>query len=283
MTEQQPRSSVVVGIDGSQAAIHAAEWAVEVAVAQDLPLRLVFVIGYNDADNERPADDLDREYARDSLMKAHEAVIATERPVKVETEVLQGHPVWTLSRLSRSAHMMCVGSVGIGYFTDLLVGSTAAELARSAHCPVAIIRPGDSSTPGDDWIAVVVDDSADSEAVLGIAAEQARLRHAGLLAIRVWRHRLGTFPDGESLAEGNRRAHNELELRLTTLRDRQRDLRIHSVAVHGSVTEYLSEHNESIRLVVVGATRGGSAGQLVGPVGHALMHHANCSVLVVRQ
>ncbi len=39
-----PQPSVVVGIDGSQAAIQAAEWAVDEAVSREVPLRLVEVI-----------------------------------------------------------------------------------------------------------------------------------------------------------------------------------------------------------------------------------------------
>jgi nucleotide-binding universal stress UspA family protein len=35
---------IVVGIDGSQAAVRAAEWAVDEAVSREVPLRLVEVI-----------------------------------------------------------------------------------------------------------------------------------------------------------------------------------------------------------------------------------------------
>ena len=35
---------IVVGIDGSQAAIQAAEWAIDEAVSREVPLRLVEVI-----------------------------------------------------------------------------------------------------------------------------------------------------------------------------------------------------------------------------------------------
>ncbi len=36
--------TVVVGVDGSKAAINAAQWAVDEAVHRDIPLRLVHVI-----------------------------------------------------------------------------------------------------------------------------------------------------------------------------------------------------------------------------------------------
>ncbi|OBK35969.1 hypothetical protein A5658_07340 [Mycobacterium sp. 1245111.1] len=39
-----PHPAVVVGIDGSQAALRAAEWAVDEAVSREIPLRLVHTI-----------------------------------------------------------------------------------------------------------------------------------------------------------------------------------------------------------------------------------------------
>jgi nucleotide-binding universal stress UspA family protein len=50
-------ASVVVGIDGSSAAMRAALWAVDEAVSRDIPLRLIYAIGHPhisvvDADDE---------------------------------------------------------------------------------------------------------------------------------------------------------------------------------------------------------------------------------------
>lgn len=44
MSDPRPARAVVVGIDGSRAATHAALWAVDEAVNRDIPLRLVYVI-----------------------------------------------------------------------------------------------------------------------------------------------------------------------------------------------------------------------------------------------
>ena len=43
MTQPEGAQSVVVGIDGSQAALDAATWAVAEAVSRGVPLRLVHV------------------------------------------------------------------------------------------------------------------------------------------------------------------------------------------------------------------------------------------------
>jgi hypothetical protein len=56
------------------------------------------------------------------------------------------------------------------------------------HCPVAIIRTSREAAESDsDWIAVVVDASAVSDAVLEHGFREARLRQAPILALRVWR------------------------------------------------------------------------------------------------
>ncbi|MDO3056999.1 universal stress protein, partial [Mycobacteroides abscessus subsp. massiliense] len=43
MTEYDRHGPVVVGIDGSRAAIHAAQWAIDEAVDRNVPLCLVHV------------------------------------------------------------------------------------------------------------------------------------------------------------------------------------------------------------------------------------------------
>ena len=43
MFDRYPPKSVVVGVDGSQAAIRAARWAVDEVAGTDIPLRLLYV------------------------------------------------------------------------------------------------------------------------------------------------------------------------------------------------------------------------------------------------
>ena len=50
-----PRS-IVVGIDGSKAALRAAYWAVDEAVKRDVPLRLLYAIDADHARETTPVD-----------------------------------------------------------------------------------------------------------------------------------------------------------------------------------------------------------------------------------
>ena len=82
--------SVVVGIDGSQSAVDAALWAVDEAVSRDIPLRLVYAIdpeATTGTDNQAAARDLAT--AEIAVRHAFMAVESTDKPVKIEVEILQ--------------------------------------------------------------------------------------------------------------------------------------------------------------------------------------------------
>jgi nucleotide-binding universal stress UspA family protein len=169
---------VVVGIDGSKAAIRAAEWASDEAASRDVTLRLVHVIDVEDP-TLPPTDDfgLEIEYGEDALRDAS-ALLGSAGKLKLDRAVLKGRVDAVLTEESVGASMVCVGSVGIGWLASKLLGSTAASLAKHAHCPVAIIHSDEYGPDGRGWIAVVVDNETGNDRVIGQAIEEARLRGA---------------------------------------------------------------------------------------------------------
>lgn len=149
---------VVVGIDGSQAAVIAAVWAADEAIARDVPLRLLYV---NSSDAALPANAYRAGIAELALRVAAKAVTDLEKPVKVETALLTGAPrrdfaARALIRESRHASMLALGPVGLGRMAGSLLGSTATAVSQRADCPVAIVsRP----TASVQAVALVVDPS----------------------------------------------------------------------------------------------------------------------------
>ncbi|CKN10768.1 Universal stress protein family [Mycobacterium tuberculosis] len=75
--------TIIVGIDGSHAAITAALWGVDEAISRAVPLRLVSVI----KPTHPSPDDYDRDlaHAERSLREAQSAVEAAGKLVKIET------------------------------------------------------------------------------------------------------------------------------------------------------------------------------------------------------
>jgi nucleotide-binding universal stress UspA family protein len=134
MTHTESPTSIVVGIDGSDAAILAAEWAVDEALNRDLPLRLVHVI-----EPGSEAVRLETEYAEIALRAARAAVDVLSRDILVESAIRWGGIAAVLADESRNAEMICIGSAAIKGPNEPPGDSTSAALTESAHCPVAII------------------------------------------------------------------------------------------------------------------------------------------------
>ena len=265
---------VVVGIDGSDAAINAATWAIDEAVSRDVPLRLVHVTHIDEPSPARVGEDyrLDVQFAEASLRAASAAVHATGKHVKLETEVLWGAVNTALIDESADAAMICIGSIGIGAVAREFTGSTAVAVAENAYCPVAIIRtPHQPPAIGEDWIVVVVEDRADNDSVIEHAMDEARLRKAPVLAVGVWREDLGEEP------------YDELDRRVEVWKERYHDVHVQPVASPASIERFLAEHkDESVQLAVVGRGDATSVAEIIGPHGHALIPHGACSVLIVR-
>src|ERR1700689_3783161 len=269
-----PHLPIVIGIDGSQAAIRAAEWAVDEAVSRKVPLRLVEVIPqqaepapFASVGNVR----MEREYAEIALGIASAAVTASGQLVKVETVVLRGDPATALIAEARDAEMVCVGSTGIGRFARALLGSTVAELAEAASSPVAIIRTQQRRPkPDSALIVVAVNDSPGNDDVVEQAIREAQLRHAPILALGVWRQDLGEMPYGE------------LARRVQFWERHYPSVQFHTRATRTGIADLLDVSDSRIQLAVIGSTDIDQVASLIGQHRHPILGHAECSVLIVR-
>jgi len=274
--------SVVVGIDGSRAAVDAALWAADEAVSRDIPLTLVYAIepsGTAKVDPQTAAHELAS--AEIAVRHAFIAVESTEKPVKIEVEILQGRsPTRALLEASRPAAMICVGSMGLKHATERRVGSTAIALAASARCPVAIVRGQDPRPREIGWVVAELDGSFASNGVLQSGLDEALLRDAPLCVLTSWQPRYTDIHGPTAVGDSNRLAKAELERRLAVWRRRYPTLEIRTVAVHGNTLMYLAKNAKSIQLVVVGRERSHGIGDIVGPLGNAAPHNTDCSLLI---
>lgn len=241
MSTMYPAPAIVVGIDGSRAATHAAVWAVAEAVSRDIPLRLVYVIDPRDPAGVRGGDTR-LAVARAALADAHRAVDAAGEPVKVETDILWGKTVFKLIEESRSAEMICVGRIGINHACR---GGpcVAPSLIRAALCPVAVIHRSTSRKALAQVGTVVAE--VDNGTVLRHAFEEARLRAATLRAVSISR---GGAP-------GNPTAPAQLDRRLARWMRLYPDVPAEQVVAGGTVDRYLRAHHEPARLVVTDVYR----------------------------
>ena len=261
---------IIVGIDGSQAAITAALWGTDEAISRGVPLLLVSVIKPTHPSSDDYARDL--EHAETSLRKAQSAVEATGKAVKIETDIPRGPAGAVLVEASRDAEMICVGSIGMGRYARSILGSAATELAEQAHCAVAVLRKQSDTPPSDiNWIVVRMTDAPDNDAVVEYAAWEARLRRAPMLALGGRPEELTEVPDGV------------FERRVQDWRRRHPQVRVYPITTRAAIAGFLSDNDERVQLAVIGGAEAAQLARLVGPHGHPLFHHAECSVLIVRQ
>ncbi len=258
MSSRESGPAVVVGIDGSRTALHAAVWAVDEAAARDVPLRLVYVIDSPPVSGGIAGH---QAAARAALFDAQQAIRATGKQVTVETEILWGRPLTKLMQESRSASMICVGSIGRNH-AHSGEGSVAGALAGSSLCPVAVIHRSPDGTTTPKIRRVVAE--ADNGAVLRHAFQEARLRGVPLRAVSVQ----ATHGPGD----GNRLAQAQLDRRLNRWTRLYPDVRVESAIVRGHGGRYMADNEGPGQLFVTDA----HAAQVRS------VYNAGSSVLTVR-
>jgi nucleotide-binding universal stress UspA family protein len=134
---------IVVGVDGSEAAHAALEWAVDEARRRNAIVEVIhswhqpFVTGYAYL-GEMDLGPFVTE-AEDTLDKAIAAVDTTG--VTVERKVMAGGASQVLVEQAKGASLLVVGSRGRGGFSGLMLGSVSQQAAHHAPCPLVIIPP----------------------------------------------------------------------------------------------------------------------------------------------
>ena len=281
--------AVVVGIDGSRFAVSAALWAVDEAVSRDIPLRLVYAIdpdSHPNADTEESARELAA--AEIAVRHAYTAVEATDKPVKIEIEILQKSPSRALIESLHSAALLCVGSIGLEHSSQGRIGSTAATLASAAHCPVAVVHGFDSHRARQGWVVAELDEFSTLDGVLLCALDEARRRGLPLRVLTTWQSRFTDIHAENAVADGNRLARARLDRRLDQWRKRYPELDVEAVAVHGSTVNYLTKNAGSIKLVPdkksyrVGETARGRVGIRLRGLEHRPEVHAEHTAVLAR-
>jgi nucleotide-binding universal stress UspA family protein len=282
MFEIFPPKSVVVGIDGSQAAIRAARWAVDEVAGTDIPLRLLYIRELSPTASRSEARTA-MVTAEQAAYEAYNAIEAMGKPVKVEIEIVEGRPVPALISASDSTPLLCIGDTGAGRSSPAGFGSTATELVHAAQCSVAVVRAHQNEELTDShWIVAHVVGSADDNDVLEFAFEEANRREAPLVVMTAWRSGFEDLKNDRLLNEYERRMRAILDRYIALWRPHYPEVRVRTIAAYNTFLNYLAEHAKVIQLVVVGATQTDAVQQLVGPAADEALRHSDFDLLVVR-
>ncbi|MGH4027241.1 MAG: universal stress protein [Pseudonocardiaceae bacterium] len=283
--------AVVVGVDGSSAALDAVRWAAARARSLHRPLTLlhatIWPLMTHPAPPTVPAhyQSVMVEAARGWLDGARENAEYVAPGLPIHEQLSTGDPRPVLLAESARAREIVVGSRGLGGFTGMLVGSVATALTQHAQCPVVVVRAeGDPHGP----VVVGVDGSPTGERALGYAFDAASRMQAPLVALHTWSdvgvgELWGPPPD---LLDWESIGQNEqclLAERLAGWGEKYPDVTVRQLVQRDRPAHALAEAGRRARLLVVGARgRGGFTGMLLGSTSRFLVHHATCPLAVVR-
>ncbi|WP_409474516.1 universal stress protein [Streptomyces sp. HC307] len=289
---------LVVGVDGSEPALRAVDWAVDEAVRHGLPLRIVHASLWERFEAEALADtsgvaaDVVTEHALAQSVVANATQRAKRRGpmLEISTDVVPADAASALLQEARRATAVVTGVRGRGPIRELLLGSASLSLAARSPCPVVVVRGRtENREAANGRVVVGVGTPATSAAAVRFAGRAAAVRGCALEAVRVWRrpaHKVAPHPllVGEPAHYQEDHAAALLDDALNHLAEEYPGLAVHRALVEGSARQVLLARSAASDLLVIGARRRhGHLGPQLGLVGHAVLHHADCPVALVPQ
>ncbi|MES4902458.1 MULTISPECIES: universal stress protein [unclassified Streptomyces] len=314
-------SPVVAGVDGSERSLAAADWAAREALDRAVPLLLLHaspplpprITPVPGADAwEHVGEQMIRQAATD-LAERHPGLEVTGGHVAEAADE-------ALLTAAGSAGLMVVGARGWGGFDGLTVGSVALRVATAADCPVVTVPEGPAAGRGADREATgpqatgpeaagggedeagqgEAGESGEAEVVAALdahghlaetaefafraaLAREARLRvvHAWALpaaAPSAWM--IGVLEEDRGMWEDQEGQAVADALRPWRMRYPQVEV-FPDVVLLNPAQALVRSSARALLLVVGRRTADRVAERHLGPVAHAVLHHAPCPVAVV--
>ncbi|MCU1668425.1 MAG: UspA protein [Blastococcus sp.] len=288
MAQGRSPRPVVVGVDGSDAALAAARFALDEAWRRSAPLLVVTAVPWpydglvgEPLDIELPG--LLRTSAQSVLQAAMKALAPIDDDVPVRTRVVDGDPVTVLRDASEDAQLVVLGSRGVGGVAGLLLGSTASRVVAHAGCPV-IVLPGDCGVQVSERRSVVVgiEGRQGDDDVLAFAFAEAAARGADLLAVHVWQEvvldaslrTVGPLIDWSGVVTDEERGLAEV---LAGWRAKEPDVVVREAVIRDRTAPALVAASMTAQLLVVGHR----ARHAPGSTTHGVLNRGRCPIAVV--
>ncbi|TLQ42429.1 universal stress protein [Streptomyces marianii] len=296
--------NVTVGLDGSAESRTAAEWAAREAKLRGLPLRLVHVwepVPEPIAQAQAPlgAEKL-RHWSERIPRETAEGLRRRHPGLRVETEQVPGKPMDALPETAKDTELLVLGSRGLSGIGGFLVGSVGAAVIAHTGTPVVLVRAGEQAADEHEMdpagipstatpyqpVVLGLDTTHPDDTVIAFAFEAAALRDTALRVVHGWNlppyAAYGVPADAELNAALGRHEAAALAAVLRPWRQKYPDVEVVEESPSGSPANHVIDASREASLVVVGRrVRRSPFGVHIGPVTHAVLHHAAAPVAVV--
>ncbi|WP_436776442.1 universal stress protein [Yinghuangia sp. YIM S09857] len=296
-----PRGHVIVAVDGSPAAENAVDWAADEAALRGTDLEILHAWEWKAYE----ASDWYGHHLHnqaDAVVRAAAERARRRRPeLTVTTAIKHGTAREVLTEAAERAGLLVMGSRGRGGFTGMLLGSVSHDVAAQGRCPLLVVRAGPDGTaqpPFDDAllradthpVLVGVSSEACQPAVEEAFAEASR-RKQRVHAVHAW-----SFPDlpvygiaggaagptADAIRACQQTGETILSQTLASVRDHHKDVEVREDVVNDHRGHAMVKASKDASLVVIATRRRPERlGRHLGPVTHALLHHAHAPVLLI--
>jgi nucleotide-binding universal stress UspA family protein len=291
------RHPVLAGIDGSERSLVAADWAAREAALRGVPLRLVHASPpFPGIVVPVPAVDTWHQVGERTLQRAVGHLRDRHPDVEVRGEQVSGAPAAALLAAARGAGLLVVGMRGSGGFDGLAIGSVALRVAADAACsvvsvpeqPVGAHGEGTGAAGGAAQVVVGFDAHHPVDEAADFAFSAAEARGARLRVVQAWTLPADSVsPRMLAVTEEDRATWEDQEVlqladALRAWQEKYPEVAVRTDVVLLHPAEALLNASRAADLLVVGRrTDPQATGGPLGPVTHAVLHHARCPVAVV--
>lgn len=303
------RRPVIAAVDGSAASQAAAQWAAREALLHGLPLHIVHAwqdwspgfihAPFTGADTAPGATDVTRYWAERVPRDVAERLREDHPGLHISIEQAFGRPVDVLLAAANKSEVLVLGSRGLGALGGFLAGSVSLPVVAHAERPIVVVRAGerdeDEKQLGDEpagrtrYLDVVLglDLARPCDELIAYAFSAAAARGAALRVVHGWDTPIVSGHDPEAVDPGHGvamalREASVLTDALRPWRGRFPEVDVKEQCVVGRAADHLVDASKDASLLVVGRRmRRAAIGTHIGPVTHAVLHHAVAPVAVV--
>jgi nucleotide-binding universal stress UspA family protein len=295
--------TITVGLDGSPESRAAAEWAAREAKLRGLALRLLHVwepVPEPMAQAPLLGAETHQHWSEKIPRETAEGLRLRHPGVEVTTEHLAGRPSEVLGEAAGTTELLVLGSRGLSGIGGFMVGSVGLAVVAHAVCPVVLVRAGEQAADEHEMdpagipsaatayrpVVLGLDTGHPDASVIEFAFEEAARRGTRLHVVHAWNlppyYVYGAVTDLERYDEVVHWQATELTEALRPWREKYPSVEATAVSRSGSPAEHLITASREASLVVVGRRiRRSPFGVHIGPVAHAVLHHAGAPVAVV--
>ncbi|MEU6144538.1 universal stress protein [Streptomyces sp. NPDC047081] len=295
--------TVVAGLDGSAESRAAVEWAAREAQLRDLPLNIVHVwepVPQPVAQAPLLGAETQQHWTERIPRETAEGVRLRHPGLEVTMEQSSGRPADVLAEVGRDAELLVLGSRGLSGIGGFLVGSVGLATIAHAERPVVLVRAGEQAADEHEPdpvgipsaatpyrpVLLGLDPAAPDASVIEFAFDAAARRNTVLRVLYGWNlppyYTYGLSADADYHNEIARQQSAALAEALLPWRRKYADVEVVEESRAGSAANHLVDVSSGASLVVVGRrVRRSPVGFHIGPVTHAVLHHAAAPVAVV--